>query len=86
MRIMGSFRAQGVNLFPWEFLQLQPRSVGSRDGWVGYEVSRLHRVVLLDPKSQSLSNIAHVQGKELPDTAVINILILDLCKVFCLAK
>lgn len=24
-------------------------------------------MVLLDPKSQSLSNIAHIQGKELPD-------------------
>lgn len=45
-------------------------------------MSRLHGVVLLDPKSQSLSNIAHIQGKELPDTAVINILILELCKVF----
>lgn len=39
MRIMGSFRAQGVNLFPGELLLLLPaRSVGSGEGWVWYKV------------------------------------------------
>lgn len=78
MRIMGPFRAQAVNPFPGEPLLLQPRSVGSRDAWVCYKeelswVSWLPGLVLLDPKSQSLSNIAHIEGKELPDTAVRNI-------------
>lgn len=36
-------------------------------------VSRSHEVVLLDPESQSLSNTAHGQGEEVPDTAVIHI-------------
>lgn len=46
-------------------------------GWVGST-----GLVLLDPKSQSLSNIAHIQGKERPDTVIINISILDLCGIF----
>lgn len=70
MRVTGPFRAQGVNLFPGELLLLALWAAGMVGcgwgviktlGWV------LHRVVLLDPKSQSLSNIAHIQGKEHPD-------------------
>lgn len=89
---MGPCRAQGVNLFPGASWQscccsspaLWPAGMagcGTRCHYNGW-ASRLHEVVLLDPESQSLSNTAHIQGKEVPDTAVIYILILDLCEIF----
>lgn len=41
----------------------------------------LQEVVSLVPQSESLSNIAHIQVKEVSDTVVIYILILARCEI-----